>query len=261
MNQSRILSIYEKNQLLKYGFKESDLLMSGKLPVEYLTGRVEFCNLEIKINENVLIPRVESEELVVLMGVFYSSLSLSKNGLSYLEVGTGSGAISLAFYDFLLKQKDLQINKFVLSDLSQAALDLAKENFKNLFSHKTTSKIEFLRSDLLNDFSNQKFNLIVANLPYIPSREIEKLDQSVKNYEPLMALDGGQTGFDLINKFLEQIAKQEILEDEGKIFLEVYETHDVNFIRKSFPNIFELFSIEEFNDQFARHRFLLLKKI
>lgn len=260
MSQNRVLSVYEKNQLLKHGFKEMDLLLRGELPVEYLTGWVEFRNLLVKVNQNVLIPRVESEELVDLMESFIAVL---KKDISYLEVGTGSGAISLAFYDFLIKQEKVKIDKFVLSDISKSALELTKENFKNLFgqSASTLNQIEFLQSDLLNSFSNQKFNLIVANLPYIPSGEVGKLDQSVKKYEPILALDGGQTGFNLINKFLEQVLKKNVLTDDGTIFLEVYETHNIDFLNKNFPNICKLFLIEEFKDQFNRHRFLVLKKI
>lgn len=259
MHQSRNLSIYEKNQLLKYGLKEEELLTKGNLPVEYLTGSVEFCGLTIRINQNVLIPRVESEELIDLMGDFCVDI---QNSLSYLEVGTGSGAISLAFYDFLLKQRNvLEISKFLVSDLSQDALDLAKENFQNLFGDQVVGKIEFINSNLLNDFPNYRFNLIVANLPYIPSGLIESLDESVKNYEPLLALDGGSTGFDLINEFLEQAISKNVLTDDGKIFLEVYETHNASFISKNFPNISKNFLIEEFNDQFNRHRFLVFKKI
>lgn len=235
-----------------------DLLSRGELPVEYLTGWVEFRNLLVKVNQNVLIPRVESEELFDLMESFIDVL---KKDISYLEIGTGSGAISLAFYDFLIKQEKVKINKFVLSDISQSALELTKENFKNLFSQSTSNQIEFLQSDLLDSFSNQKFNLIVANLPYIPSGEVDKLDQSVKAYEPILALDGGQTGFNLINKFLEQVLKKNVLTDDGKIFLEVYETHSIDFLNKNFPSICKLFLIEEFKDQFNRHRFLVLKKI
>lgn len=258
MHQNRILSVYEKNQLLKYGLKDSDLLSMGDWPVEYLTGFVEFKDLALKVNQNVLIPRVESEELIGLMGDFCIGI---KNDVSYLEVGTGSGAISLAFYDFLLKQKKLKIKDFIVSDISSPALKLAQENFKNLFGQFVLNKIAFLQSDLLDDFANQKFDLIVANLPYIPSGEIEKLDQSVRDYEPLLALNGGFTGFDLINKFLEQILEKKPLTEEGKIFLEVYETHDIDFINKNFPNIYKNFLIEEFKDQFDRHRFLILKKI
>ena len=258
MIKTRVLSIYEKNQLLKYGFKDADLLNKGELPVEYLTNYVEFKNLTIKVNQDVLIPRVESEELIDLMGDFYNSLN---DDIFYLEVGTGSGAISLAFYDFLTKQKKKKINKFIVTDLSLSALNLAKENFINLFGDSISNKIEFLQTDLLNSFPDQKFNLIIANLPYIPSTMIEKLDESVKNYEPLLALDGGKTGFELINKFLEQIINKNILKNNGKIFLEVYEAHDVKFIKNNFPNICQNFSIEEFKDQFNRQRFLILKKI
>jgi len=258
MIKTRTLSIYEKNQLLKYGFKDIDLLRKGELPVEYLTNFVEFKNLTIRINQNVLIPRVESEELVDLVCNF--SHSLNKD-ISYLEVGTGSGAISLAFYNFLIKQKNIKVNKFVVTDLSVSAISLAKENFINLFGKPRLNNVLFLQSDLLNVFSDQKFNLIVANLPYIPSNQIKKLDKSVKDYEPLLALDGGKSGFDLINKLLEQIVYKNLLTNNGKIFLEVYETHDIQFIKNNFPNIYQNFSIEEFEDQFNRHRFLILKKI
>jgi len=257
MKRNRILSIYEKNQLFKYGFKEADLLTKGELPVEYLTGFVEFTSLKLKVNQNVLIPRVETEELIVLMKDF---CFLLKDKLSYLEVGTGSGAISLAFYDFLKKQDKIDIDKFVISDLSLSALNLARENFQNLFGDEVKNQIKFLQSNLLSDCPHCKFNLIVANLPYIPSHLIRSLEASVKNYEPLLALDGGSTGFELINKFLEQIISKNILADESKIFLEVHETHTVDFIRKNFSNIVKNFLIEEFDDQFGRHRFLVLKK-
>jgi len=259
MKQNRILSIYEKNQLLKYDFKEEDLFIRGELPVEYLTGFVEFCGLTIKVDRNVLIPRVESEELVQLIRDFYLSL---KKQLSYLEIGTGSGAISLAFFAFLLNQERIfQIDQFLVSDISKKALALAQENFYNLFHQYPTNKIKFLESDLLNNFSKNKFNLMVANLPYIPSSFIKSLDLSVQNYEPLLALDGGQTGFDLINKFLEQVVNKDVLANEGKIFLEVHETHDKKFLNKYFPNIKKQFSIQEVKDQFERHRFLILEKI
>jgi len=257
MKQSRILSIYERNQLLKYGFSDDDLIARGDLPVEYLTGLVKFKNLSIKVDQRVLIPRVETEELIDLMSNFCFGL---KSKLAYLEVGTGSGAISLAFYDFLMRQKNLQIDKFIMTDISKAALASAQNNFQNIFGQSGLNKVKFLQSNLLESFSQEKFNLIVANLPYIPSSEIEKLDASVKNHEPLLALDGGQTGFDLINQFLEQVLEKDLLIDAGKIFLEVYETHDIKFIKDNFSHIWQNFEIEEVKDQFNRHRFLVLTK-
>jgi release factor glutamine methyltransferase len=258
MSSSRVLTVYEKNQLFKYGLKATDLLQKGELPVEYLTGKVEFGDLIVKVDQHVLIPRVETEELITLMKQFYLTLT---DQLTYLEVGTGSGAISLAFYDFLSKQKHPKIKKFVVSDLSLFALDLARENFQCLFESAANELVEFYQSDLLSAIPSQKFNLIAANLPYIPSAEIKNLDTSVKNYEPLLALDGGQSGFELINQFLNQIMKRDMLSTDGQVFLEVYETHDKKFIKDHFPLIAQTFGIQEHRDQFDRHRFLSLQKL
>lgn len=266
MAKSRQLSIYEKNQLLKYGLKEIDLINQGELPVEYLTGFVDFKDLTIKVNQNVLIPRVETEELVDLMT---DSVSLNLKTISYLEIGTGSGAISLAFFDYLRRQKSLQQKKqqknfllknLILTDVSITALTLAKENFLSLFNQELFPEVKFLQSNLLDQFSQDKFNIIVANLPYIPSQKINDLEKSVKDYEPLLALDGGRTGFELINKMLLQILHKNLLIKGGRIFLEVDQTHDLVFVQTYFPEIEENFFIQEFKDQFARQRFLVLQK-
>lgn len=267
MDKSRHLSIYERNQLLKYSLKESELLSKGDLPVEYLTGFVNFKNLEVKVNQKVLIPRVETEELVDLVVEFASTFH---ENISYLEVGTGSGAISLAFLHELQQQVSLIENKIVLakavvSDVSSDALALAKENFCRLFEKADFTHATFIESDLLAaipaaDVPTQKFQIIVANLPYIPSAEIDKLDESVKNYEPLLALDGGSTGFVLIEKLLSQIVARDFLAKNGKIFLEVHESHTKTFVEKIFSEISQQFEIEEIQDQFGRQRFLVLKK-
>jgi release factor glutamine methyltransferase len=258
MVKSRKLSVYEKNQLLKYSLKEADLFTKGELPVEYLTGFVNFAELELKVNQNVLIPRVETEELLDLMTAHALSL---KEPISYLEIGTGSGAISLAFFNFLLKQNQILLKEFFSTDVSNKALILAKENFSRLFKEEFLTKVNFLESNLLEKVINQKFNLIVANLPYIPSNKINGLDQSVKDYEPILALDGGETGFELINNMLLQILNKNLLAKNAKVFLEVYEDHNLEFIKEKFPKIYEEFSIEEFKDQFERQRFLVLQKI
>ena len=264
MSKSRILSIYERNQLLKYSYKETDLLTKGNLPVEYLTGFVNFAGLDLKVNPNVLIPRVETEELVALLAHFaqteYAATSVEK--FSYLEVGTGSGAISLAFFDFLLKQKKLfaKLDQFIVSDVSPKALALAQENFVNLFTLTQLNKVNFVLSDLLSNVTLSKFDLIVANLPYIPSAEIAKLDSSVKDHEPHLALDGGQTGFELIAKFLEQIIAKSMLKQKGQIFLEVYESHTQEFVQQNFPLLWQHFFIQEIKDQFDRQRFLILQQ-
>lgn len=259
MNKPRKLSIYERNQLLKYSLKEADLLTKGDLPVEYLTGFVDFKGLELKVNQNVLIPRVETEELIDVLGDYAISL---QEKISYLEVGTGSGAITLAFLDFLLKnsQKPFLVKKLLACDVSNQALNVAQENLSRLFPQNLPFLVEFLLSDLLLHVPKQEFNIIVANLPYIPSKLVKSLDKSVKDHEPNLALDGGEDGFVLIAKLIEQITLGHFLNKNGKIFLEVHESHNLNFLRKKYPQIVKNFSIMEKKDQFDRHRFLILQK-
>lgn len=253
----RQLSVYEKNQLLKYGKKELDFLKMGEMPVEYFTGKVEFKGLELKVNKNVLIPRVETEELVDLLIDNFKMIE----GFSYLEIGTGSGAISLAFLQYLEKQNLIKDGySFFVTDFSKDALLVAKENFDDNLSEKNLNKLEFLETGLTVGIENKQFNFIVANLPYIPSHNMSSLDQSVKNFEPHLALDGGETGFELIANLLKQIKEKKLLAPEGLIFLEVDQSHDKKFIENDFSAITQQFQIKYIKDQFERNRFLIIEE-
>lgn len=256
MTSHRQLSIYEKNQLLQHGLQEADLLAMGEMPVEYLTGVVAFRDLAIQVKREVLIPRVETEELVEL--VCASVVTLSKP-LNYLEIGIGSGAISLAVFDFCRRQISLQIEHFCLTDLSPTALRVAEENWTRLFG-EVPKFAQFLRSDLLSELAPHRYDRIVANLPYLPTATIASLDASVRDFEPLLALDGGPTGFELIARMLEQVLAGNFLAEGGQIFLEVDESHDLQFITKHFSMIAQNFLIKAKQDQFARQRFLVLQK-
>lgn len=257
-NVKRNLSVYEKNQLLKYSKNESDFLSHGEMPVEYFTGKVEFKGLDLMVNENVLIPRIETEELVDLLVPNFRK----DQNLSYLEIGIGSGAISIAFLNILEKNKFLNKgSKFLLTDISKKALELARKNLNNNLSQETLDKVEFLNTDLTNGLEDKKFNLIVANLPYIPSKNISNLDKSVKDFEPILALDGGKTGFDLIAKFLWQIIDKDLLAAKGKIILEVDESHDQNFIENNFSELLDKYKINFINDQFEKNRFLIIEEL
>lgn len=258
MSVPRKLTIYERNQLLKYSLKENDLLTKGNLPVEYLTGFVNFCGFDVKVDKNVLIPRVETEELVGHVLNFTQTLD---KPLRYLEVGTGSGAISLAIFAALQKNRQPKLKKFMVSDVSLKALELTKKNFRSLFDLASLREINFVASDLLAAIAPQAFDVIVANLPYIPTGDMDSLDASVKDYEPSLALDGGETGFELIARLLEQIVAGGFLSVGGKIFLEVHETHTKDFVKQYFPDIFARFAFEEIRDQNARQRFLVLQSL
>lgn len=255
MNKPRKLSVYERNQLLKYSLKENDLLSKGSLPVEYLTGIVNFAGIELRVDQNVLIPRVETEELVELIVGF---IKKNNKPVKYLEVGTGSGAISLAVLAAVKNLRNLPIKKFVMTDISEEALLLAKQNLQAHFISTVASQVSFIHSDLLKKVMPQTFEVIVANLPYIPSGEMLKLDSSVKDFEPHIALEGGETGFEMIAVFLQQIIEGAYLSSEGQIFLEVHKSHTLEFITKFYRQFLDHFKIQEVKDQFSRQRFLLL---
>ena len=172
--------------------------IKGK-PLSYVLGNADFYGYEIKVDERVLIPRPETEELVSEV------LKVVKNTDKVLDLCTGSGAIALV----INKKSGASVTA---TDISEAALEVAKENFKQFDAVVETRLI-----DLYGDLS-EKFDIIVSNPPYIKTEEIDTLDKEVKDYEPRIALDGGEDGLDFYRRICEG-AKQ-CLNEHGKLFLE-----------------------------------------
>ena len=172
--------------------------IKGK-PLSYVLGNADFYGYEIKVDERVLIPRPETEELVSEV------LKVVKNTDKVLDLCTGSGAIALV----INKKSGASVTA---TDISEAALEVAKENFKQFDVAVETRLI-----DLYGDLS-EKFDIIVSNPPYIKTEEIDTLDKEVKDYEPRIALDGGEDGLDFYRRICEG-AKQR-LNEHGKLFLE-----------------------------------------
>lgn len=166
-----------------------------KKPKQYEEGWVEFYKLKFKVTPDVLIPRPETELLVDEILKFYT---LNPTLYTLLDIGTGSGniAISLA-----VNNKNLVI---IASDISKKALKVAQQNAK---LHAVTN-IDFVETDLLTNITTEP-DIIVTNLPYIPHNRIPYLDSSVKDFEPLVALDGGEDGFELYRKLFEQIKSKD----------------------------------------------------
>ena len=182
MKKVRQLTTYEKNQALKHGFNPEDrvfLEKIGQMPIEYFTGKVSFDGLEFLVDERVLIPRVETEELLEM--VKKEVLASKKEHISLVEVGTGSGAIGLSLASFL-ENKAISYS-LILTDISSDALDVAKENAKKLFPELSyEGKVSFLEGDLLIGLPQVGYlDYIIANLPYIPSSRIADLEKSVKD--------------------------------------------------------------------------------
>lgn len=154
------------------------------MPVSYITGHKEFMSLDFVVNEHVLIPRPETEILVETVCKFGNP----KNRV--LELGTGGGAIAVSLAKY---NPDWSI---IATDLSIEALLVARENAR---LHEVTDRISFLQADLFNAFSlRNDFDWVVSNPPYIPAKDLAELPIGVRKYEPVLALDGGTDGLDVI---------------------------------------------------------------
>lgn len=178
-------------------------------PIQYILGKQEFMGLEFKVNENVLIPRADTEILVLETIDIINNFINKKEKINVLDMCTGSGAIIISLAKYL---KNENIN-FYASDISEKAIDVAIRNSK-----KNEVKVEFIKSNLFEKIENIKFDLIVSNPPYIETDIINNLNEDVKN-EPIIALDGGEDGLE----FYRKIAKDAkyFLEDNGYLCLEI----------------------------------------
>ena len=173
-------------------------------PIAYLVKEKEFWSKKFIIDSNTLIPRPETELMVEKL------VKINKNkSLMMLDIGTGSGCILLSLLSEIKNSKGVGI------DISKKAINIAKKNAER---HKILRRAKFLKKSFDNYFQ-QKFDLIVANLPYIPSYNIKNLDEDVRKYEPKLALDGGKDGLDLIRKVIYKA--KEILKIKGLLGLEI----------------------------------------
>lgn len=159
-----------------------DRVKNGE-PLDYVLGESVFYGYKLTVNKNVLVPRPETE-LVVEQALKYITTDSR-----VLDLCTGSGAIAIT----IKKQSGASV---VASDISEGALSVAKLN-----ARKNDADVEFVLSDLFENVEGE-FDVIVSNPPYIRSGDIDGLDRSVKDYEPRLALDGGESGFDVYDKIL-----------------------------------------------------------
>ena len=175
-------------------------------PLWYIIGDTDFYGYKLKVDERVLIPRPETEELV------REALAFVKNGDNVLDLCTGSGAIAVAIACEANKDKAVYVTA---SDISADALEVAKYN-----ARINKASITFVQSDLFKNIRG-KFELITANPPYIKHKEIETLPRDVKDYEPRIALDGGEDGLDFYRAIAEKVSRY--IARGGMVMLEVGE--------------------------------------
>ncbi|MFD3446696.1 peptide chain release factor N(5)-glutamine methyltransferase [Microbacteriaceae bacterium 4G12] len=165
------------------------------IPVQYITGCESFYGRFFQVNEEVLIPRPETEELV--LGVLERiEKKFGERPLEVADIGTGSGAIAIT-----LALENPQLNVSTV-DIAVESIEVAKENAKHL-----GAEVTFYNGDLLHPFIQQgkKLDVVVSNPPYIPHEEWEQLSPVVKEYEPVRALVGGEDGLDFYRRFMEEL--------------------------------------------------------
>ncbi|WP_413377911.1 peptide chain release factor N(5)-glutamine methyltransferase [Alkalihalobacillus sp. 1P02AB] len=218
---------------------------SEGMPVQHLIGYEEFYGRPFKVNRNVLIPRPETEELVVAVLQKKQELFRESRAVSVLDVGTGSGAIAIS-----LALEDAQLNVAAV-DLSEAALQVAKENAVHL-----GAQVNFEISDLLQTpiKSECKFDIIVSNPPYIPIGEKATLAANVREHEPHLALFGGEDGYDLYRRLVRELPL--VMNDRGLIAFEVGagQTREVaSMLREAFRHA----TVERLNDINGKDRIVL----
>jgi release factor glutamine methyltransferase len=177
-------------------------------PVAYIVGNREFMGLDFFVKEGVLIPRPDTEVLVEQI----IELCKNKDKVEILDIGTGSGAITVSLAKYIEKSTIKSL------DISDIPLEVGK---KNAMNNDVDNKIEFIKSDLFSSIKdkNIKFDVIVSNPPYIPKKDMDTLHTQVKDYEPYNALEGGIDGLDFYRDITDQ--SKCYLKEDGILAYEV----------------------------------------
>lgn len=194
-------------ELLK-AFEDAMALYMQGYPVQYIKGVETFFGRDFIVNENVLIPRYETEELVENILYHIDDYFEANQPLDLVDVGTGSGAIAIS-----LKAEEPRLNVWA-TDISQEALDVASQNAKNL-----EADVTFYQGDMLQPLLDRqmKFDIFVSNPPYIP--QDQNIEAVVKDNEPHVALFGGKDGLYFYRKIFEGV--QPLLKDRAILAFEM----------------------------------------
>lgn len=172
-------------------------------PIAYIIGKCEFMGMDFILNKDTLIPRPDTEILVEKSIEIINKYSFK----NVLDIGTGSGAIAIS----LAKYCNIYVDAI---DINENALKIAKKNAKK----NNVKNINFIKSDIFSNI-NDKYDVIVSNPPYIETNTIKNLDISVKNYEPILALDGGANGLVFYEKIVDSVSKY--LNKDGYLIFEI----------------------------------------
>ncbi len=215
----------------------------NKIPISYILGFKFFWKYKFYINKSVLIPRPDSE-IIVEQSLY--CLPKSKS-LKILDIGTGSGCLIIS----ILKERPKCVATAI--DLSNDALKVAKMNAK---LHHLQNKIKFFNINI-DKFNSNKYDLIISNPPYINKIDLNRLDDGVRLYEPRLALYGGITGFDKLERVIKKSSK--LLKYNGKLIIEIGSKQRQNTIKILKKNDFYINTI--YKDFSGKDRCLVSTKI
>ena len=179
---------------------------AGRIPLQQLTGEQDFMGLTFTVNENVLIPRQDTEILVEEV------LKELHDGMRILDMCTGSGCILLSLLHYSNDCEGLGV------DLSAEALEVAGRNVLKVLTPEKAEHVHFLHSDLFEKVEG-KFEIIVSNPPYIASAEVDRLMPEVRDHEPRMALDGTEDGLEFYRRIIAEAGQY--LVSSGMLFFEI----------------------------------------
>lgn len=197
---------YELDDAEQKHFDETIERRAKREPLQHITGKQEFFGLEFEVNRDVLIPRPETELIVENAIEILKDLENPR----FCEVGVGSGCISISILH------ELENASAIGLDISEKALKVAKRNAEK---HQVSERFEMRISDVFDNLTDEKFEIIVSNPPYISNREIESLQTEVKDFEPLNALTDGADGFSIIEKIIENAPQ--FLVSKGFLLMEI----------------------------------------
>ncbi len=220
LKEERVVSPAESKQIAAIAAER----LTGR-PLWYIIGDVDFCGCRIKVDERVLIPRPETEQLADI------AVKTAEEGDKVLDMCTGSGCLAIA----IAKGCEKKRVSVTAADVSDAALMLAGES-----AELNGVSVNFVRSDLFGNIRG-RFNLIVCNPPYIRSEEIHTLAREVKDFEPRVALDGGEDGLDFYRRLAKDVHRYvarggmlilEVGEDQAAEVLRLFEKRDYAMVIK-----------------------------
>ena len=247
INKSReyiILNLHKEINKDDYlNFKKLIYERSKGKPLAYLTGKKDFWKYEFEIDQDVLIPRPDTELIIEQVLKIYKN----KDKINFLDIGVGSGAILLS----ILKEKKGFLGTGI--DISNKCINVCKKNAYKLEVYK---RVKLFKSNIDN-FTKGKYDLILSNPPYIKNLNLKKLDKDVKDFEPKLALNGGLDGLSEIRKVINK--STELIKKNGKLIIEIAFNQKKEVKRILEDNGFYI--IEVIKDLAKNDRCIISKKI